>query len=51
MYNINVFLSNLRYMLEGQNTPNGHLSGFFDRGSFDEIMGAWARSVVTGRAR
>lgn len=26
-------------------------SGFFDRGSFDEIMAAWAQTVVCGRAR
>ena len=28
-----------------------HLSGFLDAGSFDEIMCAWARSVVAGRGR
>ena len=27
------------------------VSGFFDRGSFDEIMQPWAQTVVVGRAR
>jgi len=31
--------------------PDEWESGFFDRGSFDEIMGAWAQTVVCGRAR
>lgn len=26
-------------------------SGFFDYGSFMEIMGSWAQTVVVGRAR
>lgn len=26
-------------------------SGFFDQGSFTEIMAPWAQTVVTGRAR
>lgn len=26
-------------------------SGFFDHGSFTEIMAPWAQTVVTGRAR
>ena len=42
----------IRWLLEGQVNENGeYLSGFFDRGSFDEIMSGWARTVVTGRAR
>jgi acetyl-CoA carboxylase/biotin carboxylase 1 len=49
-----------RWMLEGRmivnNGPGGDgssqwLSGFFDRGSFHEIMKAWAKTVVCGRAR
>jgi len=41
-----------RWLLEGQINENGeYRSGFFDRGSFDEIMSGWARTVVTGRAR
>ena len=47
----NIFLI-LRWLLEGQINENGeYRSGFFDRGSFDEIMSGWARTVVTGRAR
>ncbi len=38
-----------RWLLEGK--PEQGLKGFFDAGSFDEILGAWARTVVTGRAR
>lgn len=42
-----------RWMLEGRVNPsNGHWeSGFFDRGSWTEIMSGWAKTVVTGRAR
>lgn len=48
-----------RWMLEGRlvSTSDGGasgshwLSGFFDRGSFHEIMKAWAKTVVCGRAR
>ena len=29
----------------------GSSTGLFDQGSFDEIMGSWAKTVVTGRAR
>lgn len=29
--------------------PNGE--GLFDKGSFDEIMSEWAKTIVTGRAR
>lgn len=41
-----------RWLLAGQTRITGgeHLTGFFDEGSFDEIMSQWARSVVTGRA-
>lgn len=31
--------------------PDVWESGFFDRGSWDEIMQGWALTVVTGRAR
>ena len=31
--------------------PDEWESGFFDKGSFDEIMSAWAQTVVCGRAR
>ena len=44
-----------RMMLEGRSTagPDGckWISGFFDRDSFHEIMKAWAKTVVCGRAR
>jgi acetyl-CoA carboxylase/biotin carboxylase 1 len=31
--------------------PNEWESGFFDYGTFEEIMKPWAQTVVTGRAR
>ena len=41
-----------RWLFEGQiDEKDDYLSGFFDRGSFDEIMSGWAKTVVTGRAR
>ncbi|CAK9831548.1 Acetyl-CoA carboxylase [Anthophora retusa] len=42
-----------RWMLEGrvQNGTNYWESGFFDRGTWQEIMRPWAQTVVTGRAR
>ncbi|KAK3798057.1 hypothetical protein RRG08_034617 [Elysia crispata] len=41
-----------RFMLAGRKGENGAwISGFFDRGSFDEIMQPWAQTVVVGRAR
>ncbi|KAL6432779.1 hypothetical protein ACFW04_006277 [Cataglyphis niger] len=42
-----------RWMLEGKycNDSNVWESGFFDRGSWHEIMRPWAQTVVTGRAR
>ncbi|KAG5843414.1 hypothetical protein ANANG_G00150700 [Anguilla anguilla] len=43
-----------RWMLAGRpsQSPKGQwLSGFFDHGSFLEIMQPWAQSVVVGRAR
>ena len=33
------------------NEHNQFEAGFFDTGSFDEIMAGWAKTVVTGRAR
>ena len=38
-----------RWLLAGKSEEGQ--SGFFDEGSFDEIMCMWARSVVAGRAR
>ncbi|XP_035827708.1 acetyl-CoA carboxylase isoform X2 [Aplysia californica] len=40
-----------RWMLAGKKEGGSWLSGFFDRGSFDEIMQPWAQTVVAGRAR
>ncbi|EFN66380.1 Acetyl-CoA carboxylase [Camponotus floridanus] len=42
-----------RWMLEGRycTESNAWESGFFDRGSWHEIMRPWAQTVVTGRAR
>ncbi|XP_055374657.1 acetyl-CoA carboxylase [Condylostylus longicornis] len=43
-----------RWMLAGRPNPvnSGEWeSGFFDRGSWNEIMEPWAQTVVTGRAR
>nr|XP_050846901.1 acetyl-CoA carboxylase isoform X2 [Vespula vulgaris] len=43
-----------RWMLEGRYSPNDQNvweSGFFDRGSWQEIMKPWAQTVITGRAR
>ncbi|KAL1117895.1 hypothetical protein AAG570_004208 [Ranatra chinensis] len=43
-----------RWMLAGRKSPNNldeWESGFFDRGSWDEIMQPWAQTVIVGRAR
>ncbi|CAG7704187.1 unnamed protein product [Allacma fusca] len=43
-----------RWFLAGRQNPaapNEWESGFFDYGSFDEIMRPWAQTVVCGRAR
>uniref|UniRef100_A0A672MZI5 acetyl-CoA carboxylase n=1 Tax=Sinocyclocheilus grahami TaxID=75366 RepID=A0A672MZI5_SINGR len=43
-----------RWILAGrpsQNTKGAWVSGFFDHGSFLEIMQPWAQSVIVGRAR
>ncbi|KAG8521239.1 Acetyl-CoA carboxylase 2 [Galemys pyrenaicus] len=43
-----------RWMLAGRPHPTlkgSWQSGFFDQGSFKEIMAPWAQTVVTGRAR
>ncbi|KAF5283281.1 hypothetical protein FQR65_LT14023 [Abscondita terminalis] len=48
---------NPRWMLEGRSLPIGNdgvsewESGFFDKGSWAEIMEPWAQTVVVGRAR
>ena len=41
-----------RLMITGHSLPNGTWqSGLFDRGSFTEMLGGWAKTVVCGRAR
>lgn len=41
-----------RWMLDGKAQDDGtYLSGFFDRGSWQETLGGWATSVIVGRAR
>ncbi|XP_026198560.1 acetyl-CoA carboxylase isoform X2 [Anabas testudineus] len=43
-----------RWMLAGRPHPTvkgAWQSGFFDHGSFMEIMGSWAQTVIVGRAR
>uniref|UniRef100_A0A667YQG2 acetyl-CoA carboxylase n=1 Tax=Myripristis murdjan TaxID=586833 RepID=A0A667YQG2_9TELE len=43
-----------RWMLAGRPHPTvkgAWQSGFFDHGSFMEVMGSWAQTVVVGRAR
>jgi acetyl-CoA carboxylase/biotin carboxylase 1 len=41
-----------RWFIEGKNDESGEwLSGFFDKGSFQETLSGWAQTVVVGRAR
>ncbi|KIY63781.1 hypothetical protein CYLTODRAFT_493632 [Cylindrobasidium torrendii FP15055 ss-10] len=42
-----------RWFIEGKvdETSNEYLSGFFDKGSFQETLSGWAQTVVVGRAR
>ncbi|CAG9767703.1 unnamed protein product [Ceutorhynchus assimilis] len=43
-----------RWMLEGRESPKDPgiwESGFFDKGSWNEILRPWAQTVVTGRAK
>ncbi|PGH13388.1 hypothetical protein AJ79_03667 [Helicocarpus griseus UAMH5409] len=41
----------VRWLIAGKEDEEGFLSGFFDKGSFEEALGGWARTVVVGRAR
>ena len=41
----------VRWLIGGKEEETGFQYGFFDKGSFEETLGAWARTVVTGRAR
>lgn len=40
-----------RWFLAGKEDETGYLSGFFDRGSFQETLSGWAQTVVVGRGR
>jgi acetyl-CoA carboxylase / biotin carboxylase 1 len=40
-----------RWMIAGKEDEEGFLSGLFDRNSFEEALGGWARTVIVGRAR
>lgn len=40
-----------RWLLEGKEEAGSWLSGFFDKGSWQETLAGWATSVVVGRAR
>ncbi|GIZ45206.1 hypothetical protein CKM354_000838600 [Cercospora kikuchii] len=41
----------VRHLIAGQDSDEGFKSGLFDKGSFEEALGGWARTVVVGRAR
>jgi acetyl-CoA carboxylase/biotin carboxylase 1 len=41
----------VRCLIEGVEMADGFQSGFFDRDSFVESLGGWAKTVVVGRAR
>ncbi|KAF2721158.1 acetyl-CoA carboxylase acc1 [Polychaeton citri CBS 116435] len=41
----------VRHLIAGQPTDEGFLTGLFDKDSFQEALGGWARTVVVGRAR
>jgi acetyl-CoA carboxylase/biotin carboxylase 1 len=41
-----------RWLITGRESPHGVLEeGFFDKGSWGEILSGWANTVVAGRAR
>lgn len=41
----------VRWMIAGKQDESGFQSGLFDKDSFVETLGGWARTVVVGRAR
>ena len=41
----------VRHLIAGKEDDEGFLSGLFDKGSFEEALGGWAKTVVIGRAR
>lgn len=40
-----------RWMIAGKEDDEGFLPGLFDKDSFQEALGGWARTVIVGRAR
>lgn len=41
----------VRHLIAGVEDADGFQSGLFDRDSFEESLGGWAKTVVVGRAR
>jgi len=41
----------VRHLIAGTESADGFMSGLFDKDSFQEALGGWARTVVVGRAR
>lgn len=41
----------VRWLIAGKEDEEGFLAGLFDKDSFQESLGGWARTVVVGRAR
>jgi len=41
----------VRHLIGGKEDDEGFLTGLFDKDSFVETLGGWARTVVVGRAR
>lgn len=41
----------VRHLIAGKKDEEGFLSGLFDKDSFEEALGGWAKTVVVGRAR
>jgi acetyl-CoA carboxylase / biotin carboxylase 1 len=41
----------VRWLIGGKDDDEGFLTGLFDKGSFEEALGGWAKTVVIGRAR
>ena len=41
----------VRYLIGGKQDDEGFLPGLFDKDSFQESLGGWAKTVVVGRAR
>ncbi|RDL30121.1 putative Acetyl-CoA carboxylase [Venustampulla echinocandica] len=41
----------VRWLIAGKDDEEGYMPGLFDRDSFVETLGGWAKTVVVGRAR